>query len=62
MIRYEQVQTYAEEMPKKPPNPKTGRDEDDMPQGGAETMQINIVDRSSDTTHEGDMGRLGKSE
>jgi len=25
-------------------------------------MQINIVDRSSDTTHEGDMGRLGKSE
>jgi hypothetical protein len=62
MIRYEQVQTYAEEMPEKPPNSKTGRDEDDMPQGGAETMQINIVDRSSDTTHEGDMGRLGKSE
>jgi hypothetical protein len=61
MIRYEQVESYVDEMPEKPPNPKTGRDEDDMPQGGAETMQINIVDRGG-VTHEGDMGRLGKSE
>jgi hypothetical protein len=61
MIRYEQVETYAEEMPEKPPNPKTGRDEDDTPRGGAETMPINIVDRGG-VTHEGDMGRLGKSE
>jgi hypothetical protein len=61
MIRYEQVQGYAEDIPEMPPNPKTGRDEDDMPQGGAETMPINIVDRGG-VTHEGDMGRLGKSE
>jgi hypothetical protein len=62
MIRYEQVQSYVEEVPKKPPNPKTGRDEDDTPKNGPEAMQVNIVDRSSDTTHEGDMGRLGQSE
>jgi len=43
-------------------DPKTGRDSSDITPGGAETMTINIVDRSSDTTHEGDMGRLGKSE
>jgi len=61
MIRYELVQGYAEEMPEKPPNPKTGRDEDDTPKGGAETMPINIVDRGG-VTHEGDMGRLGQSE
>jgi hypothetical protein len=61
MIRYELVQGYAEEIPEKPPNPKTGRDEDDMPKGGAETMQVNIVDRGG-VTHEGDMGRLGQSE
>jgi hypothetical protein len=62
MIVYQQVEGYQEDMPEQMPNPKTGRDTDDVPQGGAETMQINIVDRSSDTTHEGDMGRLGKSE
>ena len=61
MIRYEQMQTYTEEMPEMPPNPKTGRDEDDTPKGGVETMPINIVDRGG-VTHEGDMGRLGKSE
>jgi hypothetical protein len=61
MIRYEQVQGYAEDIPEMPPDPKTGRDTDDVPQGGAETMQINIVDRGG-VTHEGDMGRLGKSE
>jgi hypothetical protein len=62
MIRYEQVQGYAEDIPEMPPNPKTGRDEDDVPQGGAETMPINIVDRNQHVTHEGDMGRLGQSE
>jgi hypothetical protein len=61
MIRYEQTQSYAEDIPEMPPNPKTGRDEDDMPKGGAETMQINIVDRGG-VTHDGDMGRLGQSE
>jgi hypothetical protein len=61
MIRYEQVPGYAEDMPEKPPNPKTGRDEDDTPRGGAETMPVNIVDRGG-VTHEGDMGRLGQSE
>ncbi len=61
MIRYEQVESYVEEMPEKPPNPKTGQDEDDLPKGGAETMQVNIVDRGG-VTHEGDMGRLGQSE
>jgi len=40
---------------------KTGRDSSDITPGGAETMQINIVDRSN-VTHEGDMGRLGQSE
>jgi hypothetical protein len=61
MIRYEQVQSYVEEMPEMPPDPKTGRDEDDTPKGGPETMVINIVDRGG-VTHEGDMGRLGQSE
>ena len=56
MIRYEEVKT-----PDTPPNPKTGQDPDDMPQGGVETMQVNIVDRGG-VTHDGDMGRLGKSE
>lgn len=57
----QQVEAYAEDIPEMPPNPKTGRDEDDVPVGGAETMQINIVDRGG-VTHDGDMGRLGKSE
>jgi hypothetical protein len=57
----QQVEAYAEDMPEMPPDPKTGRDTDDVPQGGPETMVINIVDRGG-VTHEGDMGRLGKSE
>ena len=43
-------------------DPKTGRDTSDITPGGAETMQVNIVNRSEHITHEGDMGRLGKSE
>jgi len=43
-------------------DPKTGRDSSDVTPGGAETMTINIVDRNQHVTHEGDMGRLGKSE
>lgn len=43
-------------------DPKTGRDPSDITPGGAETMQVNIVNRSEHITHEGDMGRLGKSE
>jgi hypothetical protein len=58
----QQVETYAEDIPEMPPDPKTGRDTDDVPQGGAETMQVNIVDRNQHVTHDGDMGRLGKSE
>jgi hypothetical protein len=57
----QQVETYAEDMPEMPPDPKTGRDTDDVPMGGPETMPINIVDRGG-VTHTGDMGRLGKSE
>ena len=58
----QQVETYAEDMPEMPPDPKTGRDTDDVPMGGAETMPINIVNRNEHITHEGDMGRLGQSE
>jgi hypothetical protein len=61
MIQYQVTESYTEDIPEMPPDPKTGRDTDDMPKGGAETMQINIVDRGG-VTHEGDMGRLGKSE
>jgi hypothetical protein len=43
-------------------DPKTGRDSSDVTPGGAETMPINIVDRNQHVQHEGDMGRLGKSE
>ena len=43
-------------------DPKTGRDPSDITPGGAETMQINIVNRSEHITHDGDMGRLGQSE
>ena len=42
-------------------DPKTGRDSNEVTPGGAETMQINIVDRGG-VTHQGDMGRLGQSE
>jgi len=43
-------------------DPKTGRDPSDITPGGAETMQVNIVNRSEHITHDGDMGRLGQSE
>jgi hypothetical protein len=61
MIRYEQVPGYAEDMPEQPPNPKTGRDEDDFSKNGIENMPIEIRDAGG-VTHDGDMGRLGKSE
>jgi len=53
--------TPFEEGPADQIDPKTGRDISDITYGGAETMTINIVDRGG-VTHEGDMGRLGKSE
>jgi hypothetical protein len=62
MIVYQQVQGYQEDMPEMPPDPKTGRDMDDTPVGGVETMVVNIVDRNAHVSHDGDMGRLGKSE
>ena len=43
-------------------DPKTGRDIGDTPVGGAETMPVNVIARDGGTTHDGDMGRLGKSE
>jgi hypothetical protein len=43
-------------------DPKTGRDSSDITPGGAETMLVNIVDRNAHVQHDGDMGRLGKSE
>jgi len=61
MIVYQQVEGYQEDMPEMPPDPKTGRDTDDVPQGGVETMVVNIRDAGG-VTHDGDMGRLGKSE
>jgi hypothetical protein len=62
MIVIQQTQSYAEDIPEMPPDPKTGRDKDDVPQGGPETMTINIVDRNAHVQHDGDMGRLGQSE
>ena len=43
-------------------DPKTGRDIGDTPIGGPESMPVNVVARDGGTTHDGDMGRLGKSE
>jgi len=48
---------YAENV-----DPKTGVDKRDVIPGGIESMPINIVARDENTTHQGDMGRLGKSE
>jgi hypothetical protein len=42
-------------------NPKTGVDKQDIIPGGIESMPVTIT-VASDVTHEGDMGRLGKSE
>lgn len=43
-------------------NPKTGVDPRDIIPGGIESMPVTIHECDYDTTHEGDMGRLGKSE
>ena len=43
-------------------DPKTGADIGDLPLGSIELMPINSPNRDAGTTHEGDMGRLGKSE
>ena len=47
---------YAENV-----NPKTGVDARDIVPGGIESMAVNIT-VAGGVTHEGDMGRLGKSE
>jgi hypothetical protein len=43
-------------------DPKTGRDVGDLAAGSVELMPVTVVARDDNTTHEGDMGRLGKSE
>jgi hypothetical protein len=43
-------------------DPKTGRDLGDIMPGSIELYTIEVPDRDGGTTHEGDMGRLGKSE
>jgi hypothetical protein len=60
VIVYQQVEGYQEDMPEQMPNPTTGRDEDDFPTNGVESMAIQIRDAGG-VTHEGDMGRLGQN-
>jgi hypothetical protein len=48
---------YAEQL-----DPKTGVDTSDITPGSIESMPVTIVARDDNTTHQGDMGRLGKSE
>jgi hypothetical protein len=43
-------------------DPKTGADVGDLAPGSTELMPITIVAATEGITHEGDMGRLGKSE
>jgi hypothetical protein len=43
-------------------DPKTGRDIGDLAPGSIELMPVNVVARNDHITHDGDMGRLGKSE
>lgn len=43
-------------------DPKTGRDVGDLAPGSVELYPVNVVARDGGTTHQGDMGRLGKSE
>ena len=43
-------------------DPKTGRDIGDLAPGSVELYPVNVVARDDGTTHQGDMGRLGKSE
>ena len=42
-------------------DPKTGRDVGDLAPGSIELMPVNIT-VAGGVTHDGDMGRLGKSE
>jgi hypothetical protein len=46
---------YAENI-----DPTTGRDISDVPAHGIEMMTPVMPDRDQGTTHQGDMGRLGK--
>jgi hypothetical protein len=48
---------YAETL-----DPKTGQDMSDILPGSIELMPVNVVERNDHITHQGDMGRLGKSE
>jgi hypothetical protein len=43
-------------------DPKTGADVGDLAPGSIELMPVSVVARDAGTTHQGDMGRLGKSE
>ena len=43
-------------------DPKTGRDIGDLAPGSIELMPVNMPNRDGGVTHDGDMGRLGKSE
>jgi hypothetical protein len=43
-------------------DPKTGQDIGDLMPGAIESMPVNMPNRDVGVTHEGDMGRLGKSE
>jgi hypothetical protein len=43
-------------------DPKTGQDIGDLSPGSVELMPVNVVARNAHITHDGDMGRLGKSE
>jgi hypothetical protein len=56
-IGHEFDEGYAEQL-----DPKTGRDLGDIAAGSIELMPINVPDRNQNVTHDGDMGRLGKSE
>jgi hypothetical protein len=43
-------------------DPKTGADIGDLAPGSIELMPVNIVAHDAGINHQGDMGRLGKSE
>ena len=43
-------------------DPKTGRDVGDLAPGSVELMPVTVVAHNDNVTHQGDMGRLGKSE
>jgi hypothetical protein len=43
-------------------DPKTGQDIGDILPGSVELYPVDLPNRDAGTTHEGDMGRLGKSE